>query len=55
LTPPAGVERVRDHLLALYREYGKVSDCQIELFDCPHVELPEMRKLILEWMDSRLV
>jgi hypothetical protein len=43
LTPPAGVERVRDHLLALYREHGKVSDCRIELFDCAHVELPEMR------------
>jgi len=55
LTPPAGVEQVRDHLLALYREHGKASDCRIELFDCAHVELPEMRKLILEWMDSRLV
>jgi len=55
LTPPAGVEQVRDHLLALYQEHGKASDCRIELFDCAHVELPEMRKLILEWMDSRLV
>jgi len=55
LTPPAGVERVRDHLLPLYREQGKMSDCRIELFDCGHVELPEMRKLILEWMDSKLV
>jgi len=55
LTPPAGVERVRDHLLALYRAHGKVSDCRIDLFDCAHVELPEMRKLILEWMDNKLV
>ena len=55
LTPPAGVERVRDHLLPLYREHGKMSDCRIELFDCGHVELPEMRKLILEWMDSKLM
>ena len=55
LTPPAGVERVRDHLLALYEKYGQPGDCRIELFDCPHVELPEMRKLILEWMDRRLV
>jgi hypothetical protein len=54
LTPPAGVERVRDHLLALYQKYGQPSDCRIELFYCGHVELPEMRKLILEWMDSRL-
>jgi len=54
LTPPAGVEKVRDRLLPLYRKYGKESDCRIELFDCAHVELPEMRKLILEWMDTKL-
>ncbi len=55
LTPPAGVERVRDHLLPLYEKYGRREDCRIELFDCEHVELPEMRKLILEWMDRYLV
>jgi dienelactone hydrolase len=51
LTPPAGVEQVRDHLLRLYEKYGKADDCQIQLFDCAHEELPEMRRLILEWMD----
>lgn len=55
LTPPQGVEKVRDHLLPLYRQYGKESDCQIELFDCAHVELPEMRQMILAWMDRYLV
>jgi hypothetical protein len=55
LTPPAGVERVRDYLLPLYQKYGKPEDCHIELFDCPHQELPQMRKLILEWMDTHLV
>jgi hypothetical protein len=55
LTPPAGVEKVRDRLLPLYRKYGKESDCHIELFDCEHVELPAMRKLILAWMDQFLV
>jgi acetyl esterase/lipase len=54
LTPPAGVEKVRDRLLPLYRQYGKESDCHIELFDCAHVELPQMRTLILEWMDHYL-
>ena len=54
LTPPAGVDKIRDHLLPLYREYGNQADCRIELFDCAHVELPEMRKLILEWMDRYL-
>ena len=51
LTPPAGVEKVRDHLLPLYRANGKESDCRIELFDCGHAELPEMRTLISQWMD----
>jgi dienelactone hydrolase len=51
LTPPAGVEKIRDYLVPLYRKYGSESDCHIELFDCAHVELPEMRKLILQWMD----
>ncbi len=55
LTPPAGVEKIRDHLLPLYRKYGQESDGHIELFDCAHVELPEMRKQILQWMDQHLV
>jgi hypothetical protein len=54
LTPPSGVEKVREHLLPLYRQYGREADCRIELFDAAHVELPEMRKLILEWMDRYL-
>jgi cephalosporin-C deacetylase-like acetyl esterase len=55
LTPPAGVARIRDHLLPLYRRHGSEEDCRIELFDCAHQELPEMRALILEWMDKFLV
>jgi dienelactone hydrolase len=51
LTPPAGVEKIRNRLMPLYRKYGKEADCRVELFDCEHVELPQMRKLILEWMD----
>jgi dienelactone hydrolase len=55
LTPPAGVERVRDLLAPLYAKYGKAEDCRIELFDCGHEELPEMRQLTLEWMDRHLI
>jgi hypothetical protein len=55
LTPPAGVEKLRDYLLPLYRKHGKETDLHVELFDCAHVELPEMRTLILEWMDRYLV
>lgn len=55
LTPPEGVEKIRDKLLPLYRTYGREQDCQIELFDCAHEELPEMRKEILRWMDQSLV
>jgi hypothetical protein len=54
LTPPAGVERVRDHLLPFYRKFGREEDCRIELFDCGHVELPEMRALALGWLDKYL-
>lgn len=55
LTPPAGVERVREYLLPIYKKYGKEKVCRIELFDCGHEETPQMRKLVLEWMDRYLV
>ncbi len=55
LTPPAGVEKVRDHLLPLYRRLGREQDCDIRLFDCAHGELPEMRARILDWLDEYLV
>jgi dienelactone hydrolase len=55
LTPPAGVEKVRDYLLPLYQKYGRAEDCRIELFDCPHQELPEMREIVLGWLDKYLV
>ncbi len=55
LTPPAGVERVRDHLLPLYRKHGKAEDCRIELFNSGHEETPAMRKIVLEWLDRYLV
>ncbi len=37
--------------MPLYRTYGREEDLHIELFDCAHQELPEMRELILKWMD----
>jgi cephalosporin-C deacetylase-like acetyl esterase len=52
LTPPEGVEKVRDYLAPLYAQYGKAEDCRIELFECKHEELPEMRAIILEWIDQ---
>ncbi len=55
LTPPRGVEKVRDYLLPLYEQFGHREDCQIDLFDCPHQELPEMRALVLDWLDRYLV
>lgn len=55
LTPPTGVERIRDHLLPLYGRYGRKEDCRIELFDCGHEETPAMRQLVLEWLDRCLV
>jgi dienelactone hydrolase len=55
LTPPGGVEKIRNELMPLYRSYGREEDLRIELFDCAHQELPEMRQLILKWMDRYLV
>jgi dienelactone hydrolase len=54
LTPPAGVERARDHLLPLYRSHGREEDCRIELLDCGHEETPVMRALAEGWMDRCL-
>ncbi len=54
LTPPVGVEKIRDHLYPLYRTCGKEQDCRIELFDCGHKETPEMRALAIEWLQHRL-
>jgi cephalosporin-C deacetylase-like acetyl esterase len=55
LTPPKGVEKIRDYLLPLYAKYGKAEDCRIELFDCPHEELPEMREIVVGWLEKHLV
>ena len=55
LTPPGGVERIRDKLLPLYARYGRPEACRIELFDCAHQELPEMRHRVLDWMDEYLL
>jgi hypothetical protein len=55
LTPPEGVKRIRDHLLPLYEKHGRTEDCRIDLFDCRHEELPEMRSRILDWLDKYLV
>jgi dienelactone hydrolase len=54
LTPVQGVEKIKEHLTKVYRELGKEDHCRIELFDCAHVELPEMRELIVKWLDKFL-
>ncbi len=54
LTPPLGVERIRDYVYPLYEKFGQSQDCKIELFGCAHQELPEMRRLVLAWMDQHL-
>ncbi len=54
LTPPRGVEHIRDRLYPLYEKFRKPEDCGIELFDCAHQELPEMRNLVMAWMDRHL-
>ncbi|HKQ86691.1 MAG TPA: hypothetical protein VJS43_07975, partial [Candidatus Acidoferrales bacterium] len=55
LTPPEGVEKIRDHVYPLYRAHGQEHDCRVELFDCGHEETPEMRALVIEWLQKHLV
>jgi dienelactone hydrolase len=55
LTPPDGVEKIREKLLPFYRQHGREQDCSIQLFDCGHEETPEMRRMIIEWMRRYLV
>lgn len=55
LTPPEGVEKIREKLLPLYRQHGREEDCRIELFECAHEETPAMRRLIIDWMRRYLV
>ena len=55
LTPPKGVEKVGNYLMPLYEKYGRREDCRIDLFDCGHEELPEMREIIVGWMEKYLV
>lgn len=54
LTPVAGVEKVRDHLMPLYERHGRREDLLIELFDGAHEELPEMRVLNERWLERYL-
>jgi dienelactone hydrolase len=54
LTPPEGVQKIRDHLYPLYGSRGRTDDCRIELFDCAHEETPEMRSQVIAWLSKRL-
>jgi acetyl esterase/lipase len=54
LTPPAGVDRIRNYLQPLYARHGRSEDCRIEMFDCGHEEAPAMRTLVLQWLDRHL-
>lgn len=54
LTPPQGVEKIRDYLYSLYRACGRPEDCRIQLFDCAHEETREMRELVVQWLRDKL-
>jgi hypothetical protein len=40
--------------MPLYRKYGREKDCRIELYDCAHEELAEMREQIVGSMERYL-
>ena len=54
LTPPGGVGKIREHLYPLYRAQGKECDCRIEVLNCGHEETPEMRAIVVDWLQNRL-
>lgn len=54
LTPPEGVEKIRDHLYPLYRAHGRADDCRIELCECGHEETHQMRALVIRWIEDHL-
>jgi dienelactone hydrolase len=55
LTPEAGVERIRGHVLPLYEKFGRREDCDIRVFDGGHGELPGMREIVLRAMERYLL
>ena len=55
LTPPAGVEAIRDRLIPLYTRYGRPGDGHIQIFDGTHEELPAIRTLVADWLARHLV
>jgi dienelactone hydrolase len=52
LAPADGVEKIAQHLRAVYDEMSASSNLHVELFDVGHVETPEMRALALQWIRS---
>lgn len=54
LTPPEGVEKIRNYLYRLYKTQSKERNCRVELFSCGHEEIPEMRALVVDWLRNGL-
>lgn len=54
LTPPVGVEAIRQRVYAAYQKLDSQRNCLIELFDSGHEETPEMRALVSKWLDEAL-
>lgn len=55
LTPPEGVDRIREHLGSLYAMFDRDDACRIERFPCGHEQPPAMRPLIHDWLDRHLL
>ncbi len=55
LTPPEGVDRIRDHIEPLYALFDRPDACRIERFDAQHEQTPAMCPIIHDWLERYLV
>ena len=54
LTPPAGLDRIDRELRRVYEELGYPEAWELKRFDVGHVETPEMRVAVLNFLDTWL-
>lgn len=54
LTPPAGLDRIDRELKQVYAKAGKPENWKLLRYDVAHVETPEMRREILEFLKQKL-
>ncbi len=54
LTPPAGLDKIDEHLKAAYTEAGAPNAWRLSRYECGHMETAAMRAEVLAWLDGWL-